>query len=72
MVIFDAIGVLALGEIPLAGGPGVNVSLLEAATAADGYSVFISRSSTTRPPARRDAWDRDDWGRWIPGAGIRQ
>lgn len=54
------------------GGTTIPVSLVEAAAAADAYSVFISRASSTRPPARRDAWDRDDWGRWVPGAGIRQ
>lgn len=46
-------------------------SFLDSLTATDTYSVPMHNIANFAPrPILRDWWDRDEWGRFIPGSGI--
>ena len=55
-----------------AGGVVTNVNINEAVTAADQFSVMMSKAQLGLPPAIRDWWDRDPQGSLIPGAGYHR
>ena len=53
------------------GGVIVNADQSESLSITDLIAADVS-GRNVYPPIRRDSWDRDDWGRFIPGAGYRR
>lgn len=69
-------GFVALDSVPLqsprtAGAITFNLNVSELAAVTDSINVSLTPVSQP-PPARRDYWDCDGWGRIIPGSCIRR
>lgn len=50
----------------------ITLTLTENCTATDAVVVTVHVSNTAPRPLVRDWWDRDEWGRFIPGSGMHE
>lgn len=68
MILGRELGRLSLGQL----GTGRSISLGFGSFVLTGEPISFTRQITSTPlRVVRDYWDMDEWGRFIPGGGMR-